>query len=286
VDDATTTLGARVSSAAAGQFLRDPQFIERVLGPVRQALKWYAPEVRGLDRVPADGPALLVGNHSGGFWMPDMWLFMDAWARAFGVGRETYGLAYDLLFRPPGARAVLNRLGVLQASTTNAEAALDRGAPVIVYPGGDWEACRPFNQRHRIDFHGHMGFVRLALRRRVPVLPLVSHGSHESLLIVSRGEQIARLLQLHRLRVEVFPIVLGFPFGVTSIVVPFVPLPTQVTVEVLEPMEWSRYGKAAADDDAIVQRCYREITTKMQRELDVLARQQPFAVLRRFRRAR
>jgi hypothetical protein len=84
----------------------------------------------------------------------------------------------------------------------------------------------------------------------------------------------------------VFPIVLGFPFGVTSIVVPFVPLPTQVTVEVLEPMEWSRYGKAAADDDAIVQRCYRDITTKMQRELDVLARQQPFAVLRRFRRWR
>jgi 1-acyl-sn-glycerol-3-phosphate acyltransferase len=268
------------------QFRRDPLFVEQMLERARLALHWYAPNVRGMERLPAEDPFLIVGNHSGGFWMPDMWIFLDAWLRHHGVEREAYSLAYDLLFRPPGARTILNRMGVLQASTANAEAALDRGAPVLVYPGGDWEACRPFSHRHRIEFHGHMGFVRLALRRQVPVVPVVSHGSHESLIILARGERLARLLQLHRLRVNVFPIVLGFPFGVASIAVPFVPLPTQVTVEVLPPMDWSHLGPAAADDAAVVRRCYDEITGLMQRELDTLARHQPFAVMRRFRHAR
>ena len=266
------------------QFRRDPRLVEQVLGRARGALRWFAPEVRGMDRMPAEDPFLIVGNHSGGLLMPDMWIFHDAWLHQHGVDREAYGLAYDLLFRPPGARSFLNRLGILPASTANAEAELDRGAPVLVYPGGDWEACRPFSHRHRIDFHGHMGFVRLALRRQVPVVPVVSHGSHESLLILTRGDRLARLLQLHRLRVEVFPIVLGFPFGIASIVVPYLPLPTQVTVEVLDPIDWSHYGPAAADDAEIVTRCYDEITARMQRELDTLARQQRFAVLRRFRR--
>jgi 1-acyl-sn-glycerol-3-phosphate acyltransferase len=265
------------------QFQREPRFVEQVLGRAHLALRWYAPEVRGMDRMPADDPFLIVGNHSGGPLMPDMWIFMDAWLHHHGVGREAYSLAYDLLFRPPGARTLLNRMGILQASAANAEAALDRGAPVLVYPGGDWEACRPFHHRHRVDFHGHMGFVRLALRRQLPVVPAVSHGSHESLLILTRGEQFAHLLRLERLRVEVFPIVLGFPFGITSIVVPFVPLPTQVTVEVLDPIDWSHHGPGAADNRRIVEQCYDEITALMQRELDTLARQQPFAVLRRFR---
>jgi 1-acyl-sn-glycerol-3-phosphate acyltransferase len=281
---ATSPPQADQANGGAGQFRRDPQFLERVLADIRVALHWYAPEVRGIERVAHDGPFLVVGNHSGGFWMPDMWIFLDAWVHAHGVGREAYSLAYDLLFRPPGARALLNRLGVLQASMANAEAALDRGAPVLVYPGGDWEACRPFHHRHRIDFHGHMGFVRLALRRGVPVVPVVSHGSHESLLILTRGERLAHLLQLPRLRVEVFPIVLGFPFGITPIFTPFLPLPTQVTVEVLDPISWPQYGPDAADDETIVRRCFDEVTNTMQRELDELASHQRFAVLRRFRR--
>jgi 1-acyl-sn-glycerol-3-phosphate acyltransferase len=270
-------------SESQTQFRREPQFVDHMLGRARLALHWYAPAVHGMERMPAEDPFLIVGNHSGGFWMPDMWIFLDAWLRQHGVEREAYSLAYDLLFRPPGARTLLNRMGVLQASTANAEAALDRGAPVLVYPGGDWEACRPFSHRHRIEFHGHSGFIRLALRRQVPVVPVVSHGSHESLIILTRGERLARLLQLHRLRVNVFPIVVGFPFGVASIAVPFVPLPTQVTVEVLPPLDWSHFGPAAADDPAVVRRCYDEITGLMQGELDSLARRQPFAVMRRFR---
>ena len=252
---------------------------------LERALHWYAPEIRGLDRLPATDPFLIVGNHSGGPMMPDMWIFYAAWTRQHGIEREAYGLGFDLLFAAPGLSSVWRKFGTIPASMDNADAALDRGAPVLVYPGGDWEACRPFSHRHRIDFHGHTGFVKLALRRQIPVVPLVSHGSHESLVIVTRGERIASLLQLNRLRIKVFPIVLGVPFGLTTILGPYLPLPTQVTVEVLEPLDWTHYGPDAADDPEIVQRCYDEITGLMQAELDELAATHRFAVLRRFKNA-
>jgi 1-acyl-sn-glycerol-3-phosphate acyltransferase len=264
------------------RFRRDPHFVEQVLSAVRVGLHWYAPEVRGMDAMPVDDPYLVVANHSGAMVMPDMWAFLDAWVHHRGVERETYSLAYDLLFLPPGAHAFFSRLGVIPASNANAEAAMDRGAPVLVYPGGDWEACRPFSERHRVDFHDRMGFVRLALRRGVPVVPVVSHGSHESLLILTRGERIARLAHLQWLRVNVFPIALGFPFGISSIAMPQIPLPTHVTVQVLDPLDWSRYGPDAAADPDVVRHCYDEITGRMQHQLDALAKDEHFAVLRRF----
>src|SRR5690348_14319186 len=94
-------------------FRRDPHFVEQVLRAVRVALHWYAPDVRGMDRMCHDDPFLVVGNHSGGAVMPDMWIFLDAWVHEHGVEREAYSLAYDLLFRPPGMRPFLERLGVL-----------------------------------------------------------------------------------------------------------------------------------------------------------------------------
>jgi hypothetical protein len=149
---------------------------------------------------------------------------------------------------------------------------------VIVYPGGDWEVYRPWTERNSIEFHDHVGFVRLALRRQVPVFPVVSHGSHESLIVVSRGDRLARLLGLDRLRVNVFPIMLGFPFGIVPVFVPTVPLPAKVVVEVLDPLDWGRLGRDAADDRDVVRACYVEITTRMQQALDRLVRELPHPV--------
>jgi 1-acyl-sn-glycerol-3-phosphate acyltransferase len=189
---------------------------------------------------------------------------------------------FDLVFRAPPVAAFFRRLGAVPASVANANAALDRDATVLVYPGGDWEACRPFHHRHRVDFHGHRGFIRLALQRRVPVVPIASHGSHESLIILTRGEQIARMLQLHRLRVNVFPIVAGVPFGIAPIVVPYVPFPSAVTVSVLPALDWhTRFDADAAHDDHVVAACYEEITSVLQDELSRMAGEDRFGMLHR-----
>jgi len=148
-----------------------------------------------------------------------------------------------------------------------------------VYPGGDLEACRPWVQRNKIDFAGRKGFVRLALRCGVPVVPVVAHGGHHAVVVLTRGDRLARAAGLRTLRINVFPLLAGFPFGVTSILAPPLPMAAHLTLEFLPALDWTGYGRGAADDPRIVSACYEDITGRLQAALDRLAAEHPHPVL-------
>jgi 1-acyl-sn-glycerol-3-phosphate acyltransferase len=252
---------------------RDRRYVQAAGLLTKATTAYFRPTVRGLDRVPREGPALLVGNHSGGILMPDVSAFFGAWVRHFGVDRPLDMLGFDLPFAVPGLGSLLPRLGVVPACHQTAHAALGRGHAVLVYPGGDRDDYRTWRDRHRIDLDHRMGFVRLALRAGVPIFPVVCHGSHESLVVVARGDRVAAALHLDRLmRVKVFPIILGGPVGVAPGWLPYVPLPAKVSIEVQEPVSWPALGPADADDRDAVERCYHEVESLMQRALDRLSR--------------
>jgi len=258
---------------------RDPDFIRRMLPAIGRYTSYFTPEVRGLDRMPAEGPVLLVGNHSGLFYVPEAWTCGQAVMSRRGIGAPAYLMAYDLLFALPGVGPFLRRLGVIPGSTSQAESALAAGACVLVYPGGDLEACRPWTQRNQIDFAGRKGFVRLALRYGVPVVPVVAHGGHHSVVVLTRGDRLARAVGLNALRINVFPFLAGFPFGVASAVTPPLPMPAHLTLEFLPALDWTTHGPGAADDPDIVSACYDDITGRLQAALDRLSAEYPFPVL-------
>lgn len=260
---------------------RDPAFLSSALPVLDGVLRWFDPEVHGLDRLPAEGPFLIVGNHSGGIWMPDYWAFLQAWLHEHGPHRPIYSLGFDFLFSVPGARDLARKLGSVPASPANGGALLDAGHPVIVYPGGDEDDYRPWTERHRVDLHGRTGFVRLALRHRVPVIPLVAHGSHDAIFVLTRGEALARLLGFRRLRINVMPIVAGPPWGIAPVQLPTWPLPVKVTARVCEPIHWSHLDPDSADDPAVVRRCYEEVLGRMQSNLDELVESLPHPLVTR-----
>jgi 1-acyl-sn-glycerol-3-phosphate acyltransferase len=111
-------------------------------GPLEPYLRMMA-AVRGLDHIPAEGPVLLVGNHSGGTVIVDTFVFAQAFYDRFGPGRVFYQLAHDLVFKVVGARALVQRYGTVPASPENMAQALKRDAALLVYPGGDHETFRP-----------------------------------------------------------------------------------------------------------------------------------------------
>ena len=277
--DEPESTGAGTSPVIDPLARRDPAFIRRRIGAVDRYLHYFSPVVRGLDNLPRSGPVLLVGNHSCLFWMPDVFAVARAVSERRGLEIPSYALGYDFLFRVPGLGPVLERLGAIPARGDDAERALGAGALVLVYPGGDREAARPWSERDRIDFGGRRGFVRLALRTGVPVVPVVAHGSHHAIYIAARGERLARAVALDRLRIKVLPIFLT-PIGITSVLRPPIPLPAAITVQFLPPFDWSRFGPGGAEDDAVVDACYDEITTAMQSALDRLAVELPHPVLR------
>ena len=260
---------------------RDTAFIARMLPVLDFALAYFDPELHGFDRLPAEGPMLIVSNHSGGIYMPDYWAFLRHWIRERGINEPLFSLAFDFLFSLPFAGTMVRRLGSVPASHANAAQLLEAGNSVIVYPGGDEDAYRPWTQRHRVDLHGRTGFVRLALRQQVPVVPIVAHGSHDVIIVLSRGEALARRLGLDRLRINVLPLVAGPPWGIVPVQVPTWPLPAKVTVQVCEPLDWSRFGPDAADDPTVVRQCYEEIVERMQTNLDELVAALPHPLLAR-----
>ena len=168
---------------------RDPDYIRET--PARgcgcSRSLYFRGEVRGLGNVPEEGRVLLVGNHSGGNLTPDTTVFTLAFSTYFGVERAFHQLAHNLVLSFPGL-SFLRKYGTVAASHENARTALESGAAVLVYPGGDYEVHRPSWERHRVDFGGRKGFIRLALEQDVPIVPVVAVGGQETALFLSRGE--------------------------------------------------------------------------------------------------
>ena len=254
---------------------RDPAFIAATLPALHAFLRvWFRPEVLDLDLIPAEGPVLLVGNHSGGNMTPDSFVFSVAFYRRFGVRRPYFQLAHNLVVAAPWL-FWMRRYGTVRATRENARAALQAGAAVLVYPGGDWETHRPVWQGHRVDFHDRHGFIRTALETGAPIVPVVSIGGQETSLFLSRGERIVRALDLHRrLKLDVVPISVALPWGLdVGDIFGHVPLPAKITVQVLEPIDVAaRFG-----DD--VDGAYDWIVGAMQRTLDDLARHRRWPVV-------
>src|SRR5579884_15205 len=257
---------------------RDPAYIERTLPALRMTSKLYfRADVRGLENIPADGPVLLVGNHSGGTWIADTFVFSQYFYDHFGAGRRFYQLAHDLVFKVPGLRSLVERYGPVPASPRNMARALVRDAALLVYPGGDHETFRPSWESDRVDFAQRTGFVKLALEHRVPIVPIVSVGGQETALFLGQGRRLARALQLdQRLRLKVLPVALGPPFGVTLLDLPArFPLPAKISIRVGKPIDLrERLGRRADPDKG-----YELVTSTMQRTLTRLSNQRSLPIV-------
>ncbi len=253
----------------------DPTFTKQLVNMGAPVVKqWFRAEVRGLDNFPPAGGALVVSNHSGGVLTPDVLVLAPAFFDKFGYDRPFYSLAhYGVFFTP--FRRYLGRLGVIHASRENAVEALHSGAVVVAFPGGDYDAFRPTLTQNVIDFDGRTGYVRTAIEAGVPIVPAVSIGGQETQLFVTRGTWLAKRLGLKRVRMEILPVTIGFPFGVSMLFPANFPLPTKIVYQVLEPIDLT----AQFGEDPDVDEVDAHVRSVMQTALDRLGRQRRFPVL-------
>ena len=260
---------AFVAGAAAELDARDPEFIRYQLpGMWLFSTLYFRAEVTGFDRVP-EGPVLFVGNHSGGNMTPDSMVFMLAFNTYFGVERPVYALAHSLVTSWPVLGRLAKRWGIVTAGPRAARAALERGASVLVYPGGDVDTHRPWTARHEIRFDGRKGFLRIARDAGVPIVPVVSVGGQDTYLPVTDGRRVAQLLRLDKIaRLKVLPVSLALPWGLNvGDFLGHIPLPAKIRMEVLEPIDVvDRFGDAADSDEA-----YDYVVSRMQESLTALA---------------
>lgn len=219
---------------------RSPELIASVLPVGRSVCEHYFRlRVEGTEHLGA-GPKLYVGNHNNGLAGPDIaCTLLSIWEER-GAEAPLYALAHDFAmrhFKPFGA--LLQRFGGIRATQENGQRALEAGAQLLAYPGGDLEAYRHFSRRDEIILGERTGFVRLAQRTGAPIVPVVAHGAHRSAIIFSEGERIARRIALKRwARLERFPLALALPWGlVAGPWAPYFPLPFPIRLRFLPPVQ-------------------------------------------------
>jgi len=250
---------------------------------------YFRCQVRGFEKVP-QAPAFIVANHNA-LGVAEVPLFFYAWRKHFGPARPLHGLAHRMIFTLPPLRSVLPRFGVIPAAPEVACKTLAAGRDLLVFPGGDWEAGRPFYERKRIDFDGRTGFIRVALETGAPLVPLAICGAHETQIIFARGDGLSRALGLDEwLRLKTLPLTpqtiyafyktfqalrgraspLFLPLWIANAWVGLPLLPSKIVMEFLEPLDLRKELRGVKGEEHRLQAGYRLVTRALQRKMDEL----------------
>lgn len=236
---------------------------------------WFRSEVRGMGNIPDEGPALLVGNHSGGNMTPDTFALALAFSTYFGVERQLHLLAANPVFALPGV-SHLRKAGVVSATEANARQALAEGGVACVYPGGGTEAHRPSWRSSQVDVGDLIAQVELAAQQNAPLVPVVAIGGQETALFLASGESISERLGLHKLGISRIPISIAAPWGLNvGDIFGHIPLPSKLVVEVLPPID----ARARLESGTSVEELAGHVATRMQDTLDALAQERRLPVI-------
>ena len=232
---------------------------------------WFRMEFDGWENLP-DPPVLLVGIHSGAPFVWDAWTVGVQWWRRFGQDRLLHGTAHDVLMAMPLVGRYFRAMGVLPAAPDSIATALAEGRDVAVWPGGEVDSLRPWTERDRANLAGRKGFVKMAIRAGVPIVPIATVGGGDAMPVLMRGDQLSELLRLDKLlRLKVFPIAISLPWGIAPAALPQFPLPAKIRTRLMPAVELD-HDPALADDDDYLEEKYWEVQDSIQRGMNALAR--------------
>ena len=208
---------------------------------------WFRVEWDGLEKIPTTGGALLIANHAGA-------IPADAPAIMHGIETElerpVYGLA-DYFFRTlPVVGTLWSRNGGVPAHPDNAYRILhDQQQLALVFPEGTKATSKTYSDRYRLRRFGRGGFVEIAMRAGVPIIPIAVVGAEESMPILFRIPSVAKALKLPYFPVTANSLLLG-PLGYVTY------FPSKFKLRVLDPITFDvepgsdRYSRSRVMDEA------------------------------------
>jgi 1-acyl-sn-glycerol-3-phosphate acyltransferase len=195
-----------VSNANSGPGCIAPALVRHVL-PVAHPLVriLHRATLDGFEHLPKATPYLLVANHSAGLGQAEILSFAVLYLKSVEARGESLkdrrlaGFAHPLAFRLPLFRSLMRAIGAIPSTYEDAEHALADGSALLVFPGGDHETLRPIWQAGLSDFGGRKGFLRIAKRAHVPIVPMGIAGSHFTAPVLLRSRLFAWALVVPRL---------------------------------------------------------------------------------------
>jgi len=222
------------------------ELARRLYGPLYRQL--FRVEWEGLEKIPTEGGALLVANHAAA--IPS-----DAPVIMHGVEEElhrpVYGLADHIFKAVPIIGTMWARAGGVAAHPENAYRLLrEQQQLVLVFPEGTKGPGKLYSERYQLRRFGRGGFVEIAMRAGVPVIPIAVMGAEESMPIMFKLPGLAKAI--------------GVPYvPITANMVAFGPLlgsvlyfPAKFKLKVLDPISFDvapnqpRYSRSKVMDES------------------------------------
>lgn len=164
--------------------------------------RYFRVQVEGAQHLPA-GPCVIVANHAGALPLDGPMLHL-ALRRERPELPEARWLLEDQIFHAPFAGVLANRLGAVRANPENAHRLLDEGRPIIVFPEGFHGLSKPFSERYQLRRFGRGGYVKIAVRRGVPIVPVAIVGGEESMPLLAKVP--AKFLGVEHLPITPLPL--------------------------------------------------------------------------------
>jgi len=250
---------------------RDPRYVSAWL-PVAElfARLYFRVRTTGVENVPPQNPVIFVGNHSGGLGTPDTAMAVHAFWSHWGVHRPVFALVHPNIFKMPRMAKHIARLGGLAATPRMAQAVMDARAAMLIYPGAGYEAYRPHGERGLVKLGDRSGYVRLAMRYGAPIVPVVCHGGHDTLIVLDDGRERAAALGLDKLGMDQLPLTYSWPFGLALGSFYSLPFPARIDVAFGDPIRFDGFSASDWRDRHLVEWCHRHVEQRMQTMLDTL----------------
>ncbi|HWL66146.1 MAG TPA: lysophospholipid acyltransferase family protein [Actinomycetota bacterium] len=223
----------------------DPELARGVLLQLAKPLyeNYFRVKALGLERIPSEGPALLVGNHSGTIAL-DAVMMQYAVATRHPQKRAVRNVAADLVFQLPFVGPFARKTGNAVACDEDADELLRRGELVGVFPEGYKGVGKGWRERYKLQRFGRGGFMEVALRMRVPIIPVAIVGAEEAYPMIANAKLIAKAFGF-----PYFPITPTFPLLGPLGLIPF---PSKWRIEFGDPIPMDDYPEDAAEDAMLV----------------------------------
>ena len=227
------------------EFGYDRELSRELLLPLAKPLydRYFRVRTLGMNRIPDEGPALLVANHSGTVAL-DAVILQYAVATEHPQRRAVRNVAADLVFRLPFVGPLARKTGNVLAHDEDALQLIKRGELVGIFPEGYKGVGKGWSERYKLQRFGRGGFIETALRTKAPIIPVAIVGAEEAFPMIGNAKRLARAFGL-----PYFPITPTFPWLGPLGAVPF---PSRWVIEFGEPIQMDEYPDDAADDKMLV----------------------------------
>lgn len=220
---------------------------------------WNRVDVYGIENVPNKGSALLISNH-GGVVPLDAAHIVTSLIMKKEKPRLVRTLVERFLPTLPFVYTFMSRVGQVVGTYENAEIIVDSGELLQIFPEGAKGATKPYYKYYELE-EFNVGFMEIALKKKIPIIPIGVVGSNEQALILFDFKSLAKLLRLPNFPVTPFWPLMG-PLGL-------MPLPSKYRIIFGAPMDFTDHSEDILEDPEKVKVLVEEVRSEVKRLIDI-----------------